>query len=132
MVSHGWGAKGFGKIPAEEMVDGRVSFPVSPGYISENGVQFLRKVATAGYTLRFLRRGGVKVGFDQSYGFISCRCTLCTQVCRFSTRVYPVVSLSQNMMYSYTRGPLREHNMVETVLCAIDLSCDRCFNQTIA
>ena len=65
--------KGLGRIPAEEMVDERVSFPVMLGYFSEIRVQFLRKVATAGYTLRVLGHSGVKVGVDQSYGLIS-RC----------------------------------------------------------
>ena len=58
-ISHGWRGKGLGRISAEEMVDEMVAFPVRSGYFSEIRVQFLRKVATAGYTPRVLGRSGV-------------------------------------------------------------------------
>ena len=72
LVPHGWRGKGVGKIPAGEMIDEWVLFPVRSGYTSENRVQLVRKVDTAGYTLRLFGRTGVKLGADQSYECIYC------------------------------------------------------------
>lgn len=41
--------KDWGRIPAQEMVDERVSFQVRSGCISDIRVRFWRNVATAGY-----------------------------------------------------------------------------------
>ena len=61
-------------IRAEKIITGgRVPLPARSGYISENRVQFWRKVDVAGYTPPFFVHGRVKVGADQSAVSVS-RC----------------------------------------------------------
>ena len=61
------------------------------------GVQLWRKVDVAGYTPPVFGNGRVKVGVDQSAVSVS-RCKqVCTLLCRVLTRVYPVVTFTQQV-----------------------------------
>ena len=62
-------------IRAEKIADGRVPLPArsAQGTFRKIGVQFWRKVDTAGYTPSFFGQGRVKVGVDQSAVSVS-RC----------------------------------------------------------
>ena len=69
-------------------------FPPDQGTFRKIGVQFWGKVDVAGYTPPFFGHGRVKVGVDQSAVSVS-RCKkVGTLLCRFLTRVYPVVSFT--------------------------------------
>ena len=82
-------------IRAEKIADGRVPLPAKSGYISENRwIQFLGKIDVTGCTPPFFGHGRVEVGVDQSAVSVS-RCKgVGTLLCRFLTRVYPVVSFT--------------------------------------
>ena len=73
-------------------------FPPGQGTFPKIEVQSGGKVAAAGYTPPFFGHGRVKVGVDQSAVSVS-RCNkVGTLLCRFLTRVYPVVSFTQIKM----------------------------------
>ena len=80
-------------IRAEKVADGRVPLPARSGYISENRGTILGKVDVAGYIPPFFGHDRVKAGVDQSalcpFHAVNKQDPL---LCRFLTRVYPVVS----------------------------------------
>ena len=72
-------------------------FQPGQGTFPKIGVQFWGKVLEARYTPPFDGHGRVKVGVDQSAVSVS-RCRkVGTLPCRFLTRIYPVVSFTQNV-----------------------------------
>ena len=81
-------------IRAEKMADGRVPLTTRSGYIFENWGTILGKSSRGRVYLPFFGHDRVKVGVDQSAVCVS-RCNkVGTLLCRFLTRVYPVVSFT--------------------------------------
>ena len=68
-------------------------FPPGQGIFRKVGVHFWGEVDAAGYTPPFFGHSRVKVGVDQSAVSVP-RCEVGTLLCRFLTRVYPVVSFT--------------------------------------
>ena len=70
------------------------NFPTQQGTFPKTRVQSWRKVAMAGCTPFLFRLNRVKVRIDQSASPISRRKKVCTLLCRFIARVYPVVTFT--------------------------------------
>ena len=80
-------------------------FQPGQGTFPKIGIQFWGKVAVAGYTPPFFGYGRVKVGVGQSAVSVS-RCKkVGSRLCRFLTKVYPVVSFTLRKIYRYAHIP---------------------------